>query len=125
MIDLSKLKALELPTKEIDVEVLGEKQTTVVQSLPDHVAVKIMSMQELNGTNPELTSMVIREILLTGAKELTPEDVDLLVVHDFAAAAKIAAAIRDLTAQHRKAMDEQRETARKNSQTADMESVKP
>ena len=124
MIDLSKLKALELPTKEIDVEVLGEKQKTVVQSLPDHVAVKIMAMQELNGNNPELTHLVIREILLTGAKELTTDDVDLLVVHDFAAAAKIAAAIRDLTSQHRKAMDELRETARKNLQAAGLESVK-
>lgn len=122
--DLTKLRALEMPTKEIEVEVLGETQKTVVQSLPDHVAVKIMAMQELNGNNPELATIVIREVLLAGAKELTPEDVDLLVARDFAAAAKIAAEIRDLTSQHRKAMDELRETARKNLQAAGLESVK-
>ena len=46
------------------------------------------------------------------------------MARDFAAAAKIAAEIRDLTAQHRKAMDELRENARKNLQAAGLESVK-
>ena len=122
--DLTKLRALEMPSKEIEVEILGELQRTTIASLPDNVAVRVMAMREIHGDDPELATIVIREILLAGAKELTPEDVDLLVARDFAAAAKIAAEIRDLTSQHRKAMDELRETARKNLQAAGLESVK-
>ena len=71
--DLTKLRALEMPTKEIEVEILGELQRTTIASLPDNVAVRVMAMREIHGDDPELATIVIREVLLAGAKELTPE----------------------------------------------------
>lgn len=120
MIDLSKLKALELPSREIEVEILGEKQKTTVSSLPDRAAVKVSAMQEMKGDDPDLTTLVIREILASGAKELTAEEIDLLIDRDFPAAAEIAAAIRDLTAEHRQKIADVREQAKKNLKAAEL-----
>lgn len=47
IIDLSKLKELELPTKEIEVDILGEAQKTVVTAMPMTFAVKIANLAEL------------------------------------------------------------------------------
>lgn len=122
MIDLSKLKALELPTKEIEIEILGEKQNTVITALPMSLAVKISTLTEINRDNPELPSQVIREVLLAGAKEISPEEVELLLVFEFPAAAKIAAAIRDLTKEFTEECHRKKEEFEKNSGAVELTS---
>ena len=48
MLDLSKLKALELPKKEISVEILGEEQKLEVQAFGDDIWVDISDITEYN-----------------------------------------------------------------------------
>ena len=118
-IDLTKLKALELPTEEIEVEILGEKQTTVVSAMPMTKAVKISNLCSINKKDPDITTEVLREVLLSGAKELKPEEVDLLLEYDYPAAAEIAAKIRDLTQRFHEEKTAARMEAEKNSEAAE------
>ena len=49
MLDLKKLKALELPKKEITVEILGDEQKLEVQALDDETAIKIAAIAGSEG----------------------------------------------------------------------------
>lgn len=118
MIDLSKLKALELPTKEIEIEILGEKQTTVITALPMTAAVKISTMAEIDKKDPNLPTNVIRLVLELGAKEIAKEDIDMLLDMDYPAAAKIAAEIRDLTGTFNSEKSKTKKEFEKNSDAA-------
>ena len=118
MIDLSKLKALELPTREIEVDIIGEKQTTVITALPMTVAVRISTMADIRKDDPDLPTEVIRMVLEHGAKEISAADIDMLLDMDYPAAAKIAAEIRDLTGTFNKEKSKAKKEFEKNSDAA-------
>jgi hypothetical protein len=115
MIDLSKLKALELPKEEIEIEILGETQKTVITALPMTLAVKVSNIATIRGDDPNLTTDVLREVLKAGAKELSAEDIDLLLEFAYPAAAEIAAKIRDLTKKFNEQKFEKKSEIEKNS----------
>ena len=119
--DLSKLKALEMPSEVIEVEICGEKQPVKVFTPDDDVAAKIFGI----GTDPrrdsgDVTIDISRLVLTTCVPELSEEDVDLLLKKALSSAVlPIVAKARDLRAKHQKAIKAERESAEKNSPKAD------
>lgn len=109
-IDLTKLKALELPTKEIEVDILGEKQKVKVTCPGDDVAVKVATLYEQKGDSCELTVAVTKIFVSACLPELGGDEIDMLIAKDFAAASKIAAAgqklFRDFAKSKKKASEE-------------------
>lgn len=117
MLDLTKLKALELPSAEIEVDILGEKQTVKVTAPDDATAAKLFDAGTVNGKgNSEVTIDIARIVLTTCVPELPPEDAELLVTKALAGAAlPILAKARDLRIEFDKAKSEAAEKAKKKS----------
>lgn len=92
-IDLSKLKALELPSKEIEVEILGEVQKLTITAMGDDLSLDIREMR----TELELSEVATRKRLLEKCARLSAEDATILCERDGSAAAKIISAILDLS----------------------------
>lgn len=92
-IDLSKLKALKLPSKEIEVEILGEIQKLTITAMGDDLSLDIREMR----TELELSEVATRKRLLEKCAGLSAEDANLLCERDGSAAAKIISAILDLS----------------------------
>lgn len=119
--DLSKLKALEMPSEIIEVEICGEKQPVKVFAPDDVVAAKICGI----GTDPRRDSAdvnldISRLVLTTCVPELSEEDVDLLLKKALSSAVlPIVAKARDLRAKHQEAIKAEQESAEKNLPKAD------
>jgi hypothetical protein len=118
-IDLTKLKALELPTKEIEVEILGEKQTVKVSAMSDDMSLDIRDIQK----SGEIYETKTRCYILVSCAGMKPEDAELLCCNDGAAAAAIISAILDLTDEFDKARDKMREEAKKKHEAKSTEST--
>lgn len=124
MLDLKKLKALELPKKEITVEILGEEQKLEVQALDDETAIKIAAIagsDEIGEDEKELRAR--REMLRGGVVGISDDDIDLLMKKAAAVVTKIMLEIRDLTAEYGKARNVTRGEVEKNSAPAASDSV--
>ena len=112
-IDLSKLKALELPTKEIDVEILGDVQKVKIICPGDNTAVAVSACYQEQGKDPYLTETIIRLFLTASLPDITPEDIDMIIAKDFKAATVIAAAARDLLQEFITAKKQEKTKAKK------------
>lgn len=124
MLDLSKLKALELPKKEISVEILGEEQKLEVQALDDETAIKIAAIagsDDIGEDEKELRAR--REMLRGGVVGISDDDIDLLMKKAAAVVTKIMLEIRDLTAEYGKSRNVTRGEVEKNSAPAVSDSV--
>lgn len=123
-IDLTKLKALELPTKEIEVEILGETQKVKITCPGEDVAATIYAMYELRGKDATLSVDVVKVLLPHALPDLAIEDIDAIVKRDFKAATAIAAAARDLLSDFVKAKKICKEKTEKNLPEAKSDPVK-
>ena len=124
MLDLSKLKALELPKKEISVEILGEEQKLEVQALDDETAIKIAAIAGSDGIGEDEKELrARREMLRGGVVGISDDDIDLLMKKAAAVVTKIMLEIRDLTAEYGKARNVTRGEVEKNSEPAASDSV--
>ena len=124
MLDLSKLKALELPKKEIAVEILGEEQKLEVQALDDETAIKIAAIAGSDGIGDDEKELrARREMLRGGVVGISDGDIDLLMKKAAAVVTKIMLEIRDLTAEYGKARNVTRGEVEKNSEPAASDSV--
>lgn len=124
MLDLKKLKALELPKKEIVVEILGDEQKLEVQALDDETAIKIAAIagsDEIGEDEKELRAR--REMLRGGVVGISDDDIDLLMKKAAAVVTKIMLEIRDLTAEYGKSRNVIRGEVEKNSVPAASDSV--
>lgn len=124
MLDLKKLKALELPKKEITVEILGEEQKLEVQALDDETAIKIAAIagsDEIGEDEKELRAR--REMLRGGVVGISDDDIDLLMKKAAAVVTKIMLEIRDLTAEYGKSRNVTRGEVEKNSAPAASDSA--
>lgn len=124
MLDLKKLKALELPKKEITVEILGDEQKLEVQALDDETAIKIAAIagsDDIGEDEKELRAR--REMLRGGVVGISDDDIDLLMKKAAAVVTKIMLEIRDLTAEYGKARNVTRGEVEKNSAPAASDSV--
>lgn len=97
-IDLSKLKALQYPTKEIELDIAGEIQSVTIQALDDETSVQIALLGEQKDS-PENILKLHRMVLANGVCGISGEDVDMLCKKAMPAAMKIIEAVRDLTVQ--------------------------
>ena len=124
MLDLSKLKALELPKKEISVEILGDEQKLEVQALDDETAIKIAAIAGSDGIGEDEKEIrARREMLRGGVVGISDDDIDLLMKKAAAVVTKIMIEIRDLTAEYGKARNVTRGEVEKNSAPAVSDSV--
>ena len=108
MLDLSKLKALELPKKEIEVEILGEVQKVEISAFGDDIYLELADIKDTNPTNSEYLS---RKLLLVKCAGLTDDDAKILLSKDGKAATKIMSAIFEIT----DAFDLERKKIRENA----------
>ena len=123
MLDLKKLKALELPKKEITVEILGDEQNLEVQALDDETAIKIAAIASADISEDEKELRARREMLRGGVVGISDDDIDLLMKKAAAVVTKIMIEIRDLTAEYGKSRNVTRGEVEKNSAPAVSDSV--
>lgn len=112
MLDLSKLKALSMPEKEIEVEILGEKQKLKISAFGDDVSVRMADIRE---NKPDECEINLRKILLVSCAGLSLEDAEILLQKDGAAASKILSGIFSLANDFDQERKKIKEQAEKNS----------
>ena len=110
-LDLSRLSALAMPEKEIEVSILGGPvQKITIKAYDDGTALDISDISE---THPDDRERRIRELLLVRCAGLTAEDAAKLVRFDSAASGVILSAVFDLWDEFGKARAALREEAKK------------
>lgn len=120
MLDLSKLKALELPKKEIEVEILGDVQKVEISALDDESAVRIAAIHETGSIPEDEREIRIRkEILKAGVPGITDDEINVLMTKAGSVVTNIMVEIRDLTAEYAKSRSEARSEIEKNSDPAE------
>lgn len=125
MLDLKKLKALELPKQEVEVEILGEKQTVEVQSLDDETAILVASLAvDKTIGDGEREIRIRKEVLKSGVIGITDDDVDLLLKRGAIPANTLITSIRDLTVKYADVRKQAKEEIKKKSVPASSDSVK-
>ena len=113
-LDLSKLSALELPSKEIEVEILGENQTVKISALDDEVSLRILSINSSDDIAEDNKQVQIRRIALEHGTALTEEEITMLMRKAASAANFIFVSISQLTKEFSAARQKIREEAKKN-----------
>ena len=121
MLDLSKLKALELPKKEVEVEILGELQKVEVSAFGDDIYLELSDIKDSNPTNCEYLS---RKILLNKCAGLSDDDAKILLSKDGRAATKILTEIFEITDAFDAERKKIRENAKKKSGQSDSVNMK-
>lgn len=111
MLDLKKLKALELPKKEITVEILGDEQKLEVHAFGDDISLDISDIME---HNPNDSEKISRLHLLTSCAGLSEDDAKCLLKNDGKAASAIISEIFSLTEEFDKEREKIRKQAEKN-----------
>lgn len=119
MLDLTKLKALELPTKEIEVEILGEKQKVKITCPGEDLAAAVSAMYAVRGEDGTLSVDVIKMFLAAALPDVDAEDIAVITKRDFKSATIIAAAARDLLTEFIKAKKKCHEETEKNLPAAE------
>lgn len=119
MLDLKKLKALELPKKEIEIEILGDTQKVEIQALDDESALRIAGISS-NTSLPdgEREIQIRREILKNGIPGITNDDIDVLAKRAGVISIELMTAIRDLTVEYNDVRNNARKEAKKKSAKA-------
>ena len=117
--DLSKLKALELPTEEIEIEILGEKQKVKISALDDTAAIHVAGVSSENISDFE-KELKVRRIILEKCviPPLSEDDIDLILSKAVAAVSGFAPIAMKLTKEFADARKKTKENAEKNSVTA-------
>jgi hypothetical protein len=120
MLDLKKLKALEMPSEDVEVDILGEKQSVKVTAPDDEVAAILYGVGTENGkSDSEITIGVARVVLAHCVEDITKDDADLLLARALTTAVlPIVAKARDLRLKFDKAKAEAAKNAEKKSEPA-------
>lgn len=111
-IDLTKLKALELPSKEITAEVMGEAQTVKITAYGDDIS---LCMTDISDNFPTDGELRIRKLLLVECAGMTEEDAQLYISCDGKGSAEVLKEIFALTDEFDKSRKAAREDAKKKS----------
>lgn len=114
-IDLRKLKALQMPTKEIEVDILGDKQKVTITAMGDDA---YLNISDIKGSNPNSAERCIRRYMLTEFAGIKEEDADILLAMCNEAVVTIVMAIFDLS-------DEFAETRKAAKEAAEKKQNKP
>lgn len=111
MLDLSKLKALELPKKEITVEILGEEQKLEIQAFADDTLLKLSDLKESHAEDFEIKS---RNLILKTCTDMNQDDISCLIRMDGNAASEIIKGIFALNDEFNEERHKIRDQAKKN-----------
>lgn len=114
-INLQKLRALEMPSKKIFAEVLGEKQEITIQAYGYDVSLKISDMRV---NFPEDGEYRIWVMLLTECAGLSVEDAELYIQKDGNGAANVIREINALCREYDVQCSNLRKDAKKKYETA-------
>lgn len=114
-IDLTKLKALELPSKEITAEVMGEEQKLTIHAYGDDVS---LNMADIVENYPSDSELRIRQMLLVKCAGMTDEEAALYISRDGKGAAGVIREIFALTGEFDKSRKAERDKAKKKSAPA-------
>ena len=115
MLDLSKLKALSMPEKEIEVEIIGETQKLKIRALDDETALKISGIMAGENTKDEEREILVRRMAVEkGAPELSADDIDLLMSRGASVVTKICAEVAALTREFNESRQIVHDEAEKN-----------
>lgn len=109
-IDLSKLKALELPSKTITAEVLGEPQNVTIKAYGDDVSLR---MADITANYPDDGELRIRQLLLVECAGMDEDSALLYIRMDGKGSAAVLREIFKLTDEFDKKRAEAREAAKK------------
>lgn len=124
MLDLKKLKALELPKKTISVNILGDDQEIEIQALGDECAIRVGAIAGDSKIGDDERELKIRrEILKSGVVGISDDDISVLMDKAAAVVTEIIIAIRDLTGEYTKIRNVTRKELEKNSDPAVSDSV--
>lgn len=113
MLDLTKLKALQYPTKNITVNIAGDDQIVKIQALNDEVSVQIAMLGD-QPDSPENILKLHHAVLKNGVCDISDEDVVILCQKAMPTVMILVAEIRDLTMEFATARKQTAEDAKKN-----------
>ena len=116
MLDLSKLEALKLPEKEIEVQVMDETQKVKIRALDDETAIRVATIAQIPDKNMDLE--VRREVIRHGVVGITDKQLDILMSSGASIVSDLLVEIRDLTKEFSDERKQIRERAEKNLRTA-------
>ena len=111
-IDLTKLKALELPSKEVQAEVLGELQPVTITTFGYDVSLKI---DDLRLNYPQDGEFRVWLLLLMECAGMTADDAAIYISRDGKAAASLIKEINKFTKEFDRLCEEKRADAKKKS----------
>lgn len=115
MLDLSKLEALKLPRKEIEVPIMGERQKVMISAFGDDISLRLSDLGE---NFPEDGELRCRRLILTTCVEGVDEKTaDLLLEKSGRDVGTILEAILNLNDEFSRERERIREQAEKNLQT--------
>lgn len=123
MLDLSKLEALKLPEKEIEVQVMDETQKVKIRALDDETAIRVATIAQIPDKNMDLE--VRREVIRHGVVGITDKQLDILMSSGASIVSDLLVEIRDLTKEFSDERKQIRERAEKNLRTAAAGSTRP
>ena len=107
MLDLSKLEALKLPEKEIEVQVMDETQKVKIRALDDETAIRVATIAQIPDKNMDLE---VRH----GVVGITDKQLDILMSSGASIVSDLLVEIRDLTKEFSDERKQIRERAEKN-----------
>nr|DAP68156.1 MAG TPA: hypothetical protein [Caudoviricetes sp.] len=116
-IDFSKLKPRELPTKKVELNILGIKQEIEIHPMTGKDRLSFWATDFI-GDAIDVVNRRTRLALTTGAS-LSEEDAEKLIELDWDAALDLVAQVKLMTNEFDEALVEEKEHAEKNSPAAD------
>ena len=108
-LDLSKIKAKELPSVDVEVEIAGEKQIVTVHAFGGR------GQLALDGMPASANHEQLSKIALVYGADMDSFVADYLIDNERDAAVKIANAVYRITEKYRKSIQEEAEEAKKKS----------
>lgn len=119
--DLSKLEALKLPSKEIEVGIAGDTQKVIVSALDDESSLRITSIMADEKLSEAEKQVSIRRLVLSKCilPALTDAEIDLLMGKAAAEVNLLYITASILTKEFAEARQKTREEAKKKSPTTE------
>lgn len=114
MIDLSVLKALDFPQKEVKIKVAGSEIIFNIQALDDEISMRIALLNENGNLTTDGMIAAQRLVLKNGIVGIEDEQIDLLCKKALPSAMQLVNEIKDLTMEFANIRKDTADEAKKN-----------
>ena len=121
-IDFSKLKPRELPTKKVELNILGIRQEIEIHPMTGKDRLSFWATDYIGDTTEQYAIDVVNRrtrLALTTGAGLSEEDAEKLIELDWDAALDLVSQVNLMTREFDEALVEEKEHAEKNSPAAD------